>query len=118
MDIKELVHLWFSKWEEGDFHNLPISDDFKHTSPFGTIEGKKAYLQVVAANTEKFLGHRFQLHDEIYSGNKACVRYTGLKNDFSLAVSEWYYVRHGYIEEIIAYYHIGEIREERKIETP
>jgi hypothetical protein len=41
MNSKTLVEEWFSKWGTGDFTNLPITENFKHTSPFGTINGKK-----------------------------------------------------------------------------
>ena len=117
MGLKELVELWFSLWEKGDFLNLPITDSFTHTSPFGTIKGKEAYINLVRDNTDKFLGYSFEVHDAIYSPNKACVRYTAKQGqDFSLDVSEWYHVKNNLIEEIIAYYHIGEIQEERKIE--
>ena len=118
MNLKELIKDWFSKWEKGDFLNLPLSGNFKHTSPFGTIKGKKAYIKLVEDNKDKFLGYRFEIHDEIIENNKACVRYTAIQADFRLDVSEWYYVKEDLIEEIIAYYHIGEIREERKLKNP
>jgi len=114
-ELKKLIHQWFSKWREGDFYKLPISKNFKHTSPFGTIDGKEAYVKLVEANKEKFLGYQFETHDEIYGDDKACVRYTAVQGDFKLVVSEWYYIKNNLIEEIIAYYHIGEIREERKL---
>ena len=116
MDLKDLVKQWFKKWEKGDFLNLPISDNFKHTSPFGTIDGKQAYTKLVQENKDKFLGYSFKIHDAIYEANKACVRYTAKQGkDFSLDVSEWYYSKDGLIEQIIAYYHIGEIADKRKI---
>lgn len=115
MKVETLVKCWFEKWKEGDFYNLPVTDDFKHTSPFGTIHGKDKYVDLVAGNKDKFLGYVFQLHDTIYFNDKACVRYTAKQDDFSLDVSEWYYIKEDLISEIIAYYHIGEIREERKL---
>lgn len=115
MYIKKIVRKWFEKWEEGDFLNLPISENFKHTSPFGTIAGKEKYVNLVKENTDKFLGYRFDIHDEIYDDDKACVRYTAIQGDFNLDVSEWYYTKEDLITEIMAYYHIGEIREERKL---
>lgn len=119
MSPKALVKKWFDKWEEGDFLKLPITDNFKHTSPYGIINGKEAYLSIVKANKDKFLGHRFELHDEIYQDNKACVRYTAIQGDFTLEVSEWYFFSGNLIEEIIAYYNIeGEISEERKLSKP
>ncbi|MDN5215159.1 nuclear transport factor 2 family protein [Fulvivirgaceae bacterium BMA12] len=116
--MRELVKQWFDKWDQGDFHHLPISDNFKHTSPFGTIEGKKAYIDLVQENKDKFLGYTFEIHDEIYENDSACVRYTARQGeDFKLDVSEWYYAEDNLIRNIMAYYHIGEIREERKIKN-
>lgn len=115
MTAKELVQKWFSSWEAGNFHDLPVTDSFQHTSPFGTIDGKQAYLQLVEANKDKFLGYQFTILDALYAEGKACVRYTAKQGDFNLDVSEWYYFKGDLIEEIIAYYHIGEIREEREL---
>ncbi|MDH7444354.1 nuclear transport factor 2 family protein [Aquimarina sp. 2201CG14-23] len=119
MDLKELVEKWFNIWEEGDFLELPISDNFKHTSPYGTIEGKRAYINLVEANKDKFLGHHFEIHDTIYGVDRACVRYTAKQGDFTLDVSEWYFPKDSLIEEIIAYYNIaGDIPDERKLSEP
>lgn len=115
MNAKILVTTWFDKWQTGDFLSLPITEDFKHTSPFGTIDGKQAYMQLVKDNKDKFLGYNFEVHDAMYGENNACVRYTAVQGDFNLDVSEWYYIKEGLIEEIVAYYHIGEIREERQL---
>jgi len=113
--VKTLVRKWFGKWEEGDFRNLPISGNFRHTSPFGTIDGKKEYLSLIESNKDKFLGYRFDIHDEIYGKDMACVRYTAIQKDFILDVSEWFYVRNDLIEAIVSYYHIGEIRDDRQL---
>lgn len=118
MELKKLVDTWFAKWAAGDFMNLPVSENFQHTSPFGTIDSKAAYLDLVTANKDKFLGYRFQIHEGIFEGNKGCVRYTATQGDFKLEVSEWYYAKDGLIESIIAHYHIGEIRQDRQLENP
>ena len=119
MQSEALVKQWFQYWENGDFQDLPLAEDFSHTSPYGTISGKKNYMEIVQMNREKFLGHRFEIHDAIYREEVACVRYTAIKEDFKLDVSEWHYIKNGLIQEIVAYYNIeGEIREERKLEIP
>ena len=118
MDTKNIVKEWFEKWKQGDYMNLPLAENFKHTSPFGVINGKQKYLDLVKENEDKFLGQTFELHESIYEADRACVRYTAKQGeDFSLAVSEWYHIKNNLIEAVIAYYHIGEIREERKIEN-
>ena len=114
--MKQLVNNWFLCWTQGDFENLPISDGFTHTSPFGTIIGKAAYMRLVAANRDKFLGYVFEIHDALYEEDRACVRYTAKQGQaLCMDVSEWYYAKEGLIYEVIAHYHIGEIRNERKI---
>ncbi|MDC8003221.1 nuclear transport factor 2 family protein [Aureisphaera galaxeae] len=118
MKSKELVREWFEVWKRGDFHNIPISEDFKHTSPYGTIDGKKAYMDLVESNRDKFLGYEFVIHEGLYETDRACVRYTALQGDFRLEVSEWYVFENDRIKEIIAYYNIeGEISEGRKLKN-
>ena len=109
-DTGKIVHEWFRVWEKGNFEEIPIAEDFKHTSPYGTIEGKLAYLELVKGNRDKFLGHTFEIHDEIYQGSKGCVRYTATKEDFVLEVTEWHYCENGLIREIVSYYNIDERR--------
>jgi SnoaL-like domain len=118
MNPEQLVKEWFERWQTGDFYNLPLSENFKHTSPFGTIKSKQEYLKLVETNKDKFLGYRFEIHDAVYQRDRACVRYTAVQDDFTLDVSEWYYIKENLIDKIIAYYHIGEVREERKLSTP
>lgn len=116
MDAKRLIETWFDFWEKGNFLDLPLAPNFIHNSPYGTIKGKTAYLKLIQANQDKFLGHHFELHDILAEGNKGCVRYTAIQGDFRLEVSEWHYVKDGQIEQITAYYNIpGEIREDRKL---
>lgn len=115
MNAQTLINDWFDKWKKGDFTNLPVTNNFQHTSPFGTITGKQDYINLVEQNKDKFLGYSFEIHDTIYGNDKACVRYTAIQGDFNLDVSEWYYLKDDLIEKIVAYYHIGDIREDRKL---
>ncbi len=117
MTSQQLVHDWFQCWNEGNYHNLPITVNFQHTSPFGKIEGKKSYISLIQKNEDKFLGYTFDIHDALYGDTHACVRYTGSQGEFSLDVSEWYYIKDELIDRIIAYYHIGEIAKERQLKS-
>ena len=118
MSLELVIHKWFEKWEQGDFLNLPISKNFKHTSPFGTINSKDQYIALIQENRDKFLGYRFEVLDQVFNKKKACVRYKAIQGDFTLDVSEWCYIKDNSIQEIIAYYHIGEIKEDRKLSNP
>ncbi|OSY87507.1 hypothetical protein WH52_11630 [Tenacibaculum holothuriorum] len=115
MNSKEISKNWFNKWENGDFYSLPITENFEHVSPFGIIKSKKDYINLVESNKDKFLNYQFNILDEVYTENKSCIRYTAIQNDFKLDVSEWHYIKNGLIEKVVAYYHIGEIKEDRKL---
>lgn len=80
--------------------------------------GKKAYLDLFEAN-EDFLGNQIEIHDALYVNNRVCVRYTIRQgDDFCMEVREWLCGGRELIEEIPPYYHIGEIREDRKLSKP
>ena len=114
--IQDLVSVWFEIWDKGNYQELPISSDFKHHSPYGTIDGKEAYMDLIVANKDKFLGNKIELEDSLFDEDKACVRYTIHNPGFSMVVSEWIYAKDGLITEIFAYYNIeGEISEGRKL---
>ena len=118
MSTQQLVEQWFALWGSGQPENLPLADDFTHTSPYGTIEGKAAYMALVEANRDKFLGNTFEVHDALYEGNRACVRYTMRSGDFVLPASEWFFTAHGKIERVVSYYNIeGEVSEARTLSS-
>ena len=52
MSAQELINAWFEAWEKGTFQELPIAENFTHTSPYGIIKGKAAYIDLVAANKD------------------------------------------------------------------
>ena len=105
---QDLVEKWFQLWESGQFLDLPLTDTFTHTSPYGTIKGKSAYLELAGANEDMFLGNTFEFHDRIYGDNKACVRYTMRSRTGSLEVTEWFYFSEGAIDRIVSYYNLEE----------
>lgn len=110
MNIKELVHTWFELWTTGDFEQLPLADNFIHTSPYGKVEGKERYLDLARANKEAFTGNTFDIHETLSDEKRACVRYTMISPTGRLNVSEWIYEENGLISEIIAYYNLQEER--------
>lgn len=119
MDARQLVKTWFECWETERYQDLPISENFKHISPYGSIQGKKSYIDLVEANLDRFLGHQFIFQDAVYEEEKACVRYKAVKESFGLEVTEWHYVRNGRIQKIVAYYNLGnEIGPDQALNKP
>ena len=116
MNPKALSDAWFDAWNSGNYKAIPVSDDFRHTSPYGTIEGRRTYLEIVESNKDKFLGNEIQIHDQVVEGNRCVVRYTIKNPAYEMEVTEWMYCRGNQIREIISYYNIeGEISESREL---
>lgn len=104
MELLDLVHLWFERWESGDFEHIPVEEGFRHTSPYGIVAGKTAYLSMIQESRDSFLGFEFEIHDELYGSETACVRYTGRKGDYALEATEWFFKGTDLIEAIVSYY--------------
>jgi limonene-1,2-epoxide hydrolase len=111
--MKELptpVAQWFTCWNTGAIDDLPITDDFRHTSPFGTIETKARYLEIVDKNRDSFLGNRLTVLRQLVDGNNVCVQFRQTREDdpdFEMTVCEWYVLDGDRIKEIESVYNIG-----------
>ena len=93
------------------FHNQDISqlerilaDDFVHTSPFGEIQGKQTYLDVVRQNAEAFFSKKIEIRDVIEDDAKSAIRYVVGE----MEACDCVYIRNDQISKICAYYHFGD----------
>ncbi len=98
------VDVWFDTWERGDILNLPLSENFVHISPYGTIRGKSQYLKLVQANRDRFLGNRFIIHNRLGDGNPVCVRYTLESGNSAMEIAEWLFLSNSGIDKDSSYY--------------
>ena len=97
------VDAWFGAFAARDIEAAPLADDFTHTSPFGVIEGRQAYLEMVSANPDGFYGAEIEIVDTLASGEVSVVRY--LVN--GSPATDWIYSRNGEITAIHSHYHFG-----------
>lgn len=109
-NIHPVVAKWISCWENGNIEDLPVTEDFSHTSPFGTIEPKSKYMDIVLKNKKDFLGNTLTITEHIQEGNNVCVQFdqknknTGLE----MTVCEWYVIDGDQIRSIRSFYNIGD----------
>lgn len=109
-NIHPIVQKWINCWETGKIEDLPITEDFSHTSPFGTIAPKSKYMDIVRKNQKDFLGNTLTVIRQIYEDNNVCIQFkqhnenTGL----DMMVCEWYIIEGDLIKEIQAFYNIGD----------
>lgn len=99
-----VVDSWFDAFRKKDLSLLKLAEDFVHTSPFGQIKGRRAYLDLVRKNEEAFFNPALEILDVIEDGEKFAVRYLVNGNP----ACDCIYVQDGQISNIYSYYHLGE----------
>ena len=95
---------WFDAFRKRDVSRLRLSEVFTHSSPFGVIEGRQAYLDLVAANEEAFFSPELQIQDVFECGDRLAVRYLVNGNP----ACDCFYLQGDEIAAIYSYYHYGE----------
>ena len=103
---RTLVDTWFDAFREKDIGKLErtLAEEFVHTSPFGAIEGRQAYLNLVRENSEAFFSPTIEIIDVIAGDDSFAVRYLVDGNP----ACDCIYARDGQITRIFSYYHVGE----------
>ena len=46
-EAERLARAWINGWIEGTPDEIPLAEDFVHSSPFGVVRGRKRYLDWV-----------------------------------------------------------------------
>lgn len=102
---RKLVDDWFGAFHDKDISKLErvLAEGFVHTSPFGEIKGKQAYLDLVKEYSEAFFSPNIEILDVVEGGDKFAVRYLVDGNP----ACDCIYVQNGQITNIYAYYHVG-----------
>lgn len=73
-EVEALTREWITVWTNGDPRAYPLSDDFQHSSPFGTVEGRQRYLDwVIPLAAENVAA--LTIEDVLVSGMQSVIRY-------------------------------------------
>jgi hypothetical protein len=104
-----LARLWIESWSIGDPSPIPLAKDFAHTSPFGRIEGRDAYLSFM----EPMIGEGappLQVVRVLSHGYEAVIHYRIELPGGLLDACDWVKVARGQITEIHAFYDATRLR--------
>ena len=101
---RQIVDDWLDAFRQKGLSKLRLAEDFVHSSPFGEIQGRDAYLDMVRKNSEAFFDKTLTTIDVLDCGDKFAIRY--LVDD--TPACDCIYLREGQIWRIHSYYHYGE----------
>lgn len=102
-NAESLARTWLEYWNEGTPDDIPLAENFKHTSPFGCVEGRQKYLDWVkplsARNTVDLKIQRI-----ISDRNQAVVHFEMETPSGKIPVVDWIVVSGDEIVEIQSFY--------------
>ena len=105
----QLAMDWINAWITGDLSLLKLAEDFSHTSPFGTLEGRKHYLDTIIPAYEQNVAE-IEFQEIIADENRAVLRFLAKGPDGVTPTTEWIYCSDGVIKSIVSYYSQGSKR--------
>lgn len=101
---KKIAEDWFGAFQTKDISKLKLAVDFVHISPFGEVNGRETYLNLIKESPEAFFSSEIKIIDIFDCEDKFSIRY--LVDD--RPACDCIYIENGEIKKIYSYYHFGE----------
>lgn len=102
-EAEQLARQWIELWNQGKPDDIPLATHFIHTSPFGVMKGREAYLRAVkpiaAANVTDL-----QVITILASNSEASIRFIMKTPNGSVEVVDWVKCENGVITAIDSFY--------------
>ena len=100
---EELARIWITCWNEGKPDAIPLAEGFKHTSPFGSVAGRKKYLDWVKPASAKNVTS-LKILRVVAHGDEAAIHFDMETQKGIIPVCDWITARDGEIMEIHSFY--------------
>lgn len=109
-NAESLARIWIEHWNEGQPDRIPLAESFKHTSPFGSVAGRKKYLDWVKPLAAKNVTE-LRILRTVGSANQACIHFEMRTPHGWVPVCDWVVVEGGEITEIHSFYDATGLRD-------
>ena len=109
-DAAALARTWIECWNEGTPDAIPLAPGFKHTSPFGRVEGRERYLEWVKPLAAENVTE-LKILRTMSSGKDAAIHFVMQTPKGPIEVCDWVVVEGGEIVEIHSFYDAGPLRD-------
>lgn len=108
-EAEKLGLAWINGWIEGKPDEIPLTDDFTHSSPFGVVSGRQEYLEwvkplsaqnVMSLTIVKTLGGK----------DEAAIWFEMRSPKGTTLCCDWLHIRNGKIASIQSFYDPSNVR--------
>ena len=110
-NAETLARVWIDYWNKGTPDDIPLAENFKHTSPFGCVQGRKKYLDWVKPLAAKNVTE-LEILRTVSSLNEAAIHFEMQTPKGPIHVCDWVVVKDGEITEIHSFYDATELRDQ------
>jgi hypothetical protein len=101
---------WIECWSRGVPDEIPLAGEFKHTSPFGCVQGREKYLDWVKPLAAKNVTE-LSIIRILSRGNEAAIHFEMQTPKGRVHVCDWVVVKSGEISEIHSFYDATGLRD-------
>jgi len=98
-----LARHWIETWQRGEPEKLALAPEFKHTSPFGVLEGRERYLEVVVPLSKRNV-QSLEIRDVFGQGDRAVIIFDVRSGDAVVRSCDLVRVRGEQIVEVESFY--------------
>lgn len=106
---KDLAHQWIDGWIKGDPDSIPLAENFIHTSPFGRLEGRDHYLEIVKPMAAENVAD-LKIIKVLGEGNEAVIWFNMHHPNGIIPSCDWIRTEGGKIVEIQSFYDATDLR--------
>ena len=104
-----LAKIWIECWNKGTPDDIPLADNFAHTSPFGHVEGRETYLDWVKPLARKNVTELKVLRT-LAGENEAVIHFEMQTPAGPVQVCDWVVAEDGLISRIHSFYDATTLR--------
>ena len=98
-----LARIWIERWNDGTPDLIPLAEEFTHTSPFGRVGGRQAYLDWVKPLAAKNVTE-LRILRVLPGEDAAAIHFEMQTPKGPVECCDWVVVKDGRITEIRSFY--------------
>jgi hypothetical protein len=102
-NAEQLARIWIEAWNEGRPDDIPLAENFTHSSPFGTVTGREKYLGWVKPLSAKNVAS-LKIIRILGGDGEAAVWFEMKTKDSMVRVVDWLQTEGGEISSITSFY--------------
>jgi len=108
-DAEKLARIWIESWIAGKPDEIPLAKDFTHSSPFGTVSGRKKYLEWVKPLADKNVAS-LKILKTVGKDNEAAIWFEMKTPNSVVQCCDWVQTKDGEIVSINSFYDATDLR--------